>query len=680
MKKRILAVFLCLLMVLTLPSASVFAGTQTPEGVWTDYVATGFAGGTGTEDDPYKIATAEQLAKLSNDVSGGTSYQGTFFVLTENIDLSAHRWTPIGIYKWTTDGTTINNSFQGFLDGNDKTISGMFVDETTDHYCGGLFGTINIQKNGSLVGAKDLTITGATVYVDETGLNQCFGAVLAGNVMGRDTQFVVFENITVSGSVHVTRTNGYNNIGGMLGYASWVKATNCHADGVSISGASNCGGFVGNDSGSIYENCTASGTIDGAWTLGGFVGYSVSATWQDPAGASTYTKCAADVDVSGNDWRVGGFVGYAEYGQFNNCVAYGDVTSSVTDWNPKVGGFMGEDNRNVITTACHAVGVVTGASSDYQAGGFIGTYSGSTLKDCFFDNEKNLDLNAAGEGTIGSGVTGEGSAVILANICEDYYGGHQYSLEWTVDVDATCIAEGSKSHHCERCNAKTDITPIEKQAHNYQNGVCTVCGAADPDYVPPAPVYIYYDITASAGEGGTITPEGTGKVLRGTDKTFTITPDTDYVISDVLVDGKSVGAVTSYTFETVREDHSIQAIFELSEEAQEAIRNEKLKEGVRNTTIRLRSTLGNGFIRLDWEKSAGYKVDYYEVYKSTKRYSGFGTEPYFETKQGGLTGWYKNTKELKKGVRYYYKVRGVREIAGETVYTKWSTKAWRLVK
>ena len=192
--------------------------------------------------------------------------------------------------------------------------------------------------------------------------------------------------------------------------------------------------------------------------------------------------------------------------------------------------------------------------------------------------------------------------------------------------------------------------------------------------------YIYYTITASAGEGGTITPDGTGRVLRGTDKTFTITPDSDYVVSDVLVDGKSVGAVTSYTFETVREDHSIQVLFELSEEAKEAIRNEKLKEGVESTTIRLRSTLGNGFIRLDWEKSAGYKVDYYGVYKSTKRYSGFGTEPYFETKQGGLTGWYKNTKELKKGVRYYYKVRGVREIAGETVYTKWSTKAWRLVK
>lgn len=462
---QIFAVLLSLVLSVALLPATVFAAS--PEGVWTEYAASGFAGGTGSEADPYQIATAEQLAKLSNDVSGGTSYQGTFFVLTENIDLGAHRWVPIGLYKWTSNGTTINNSFQGFLDGNDKTISGMFVDERIDHYCGGLFGKINIQKNGSPVGAKDLTITGATVYVDETGLSECSGAILAGNVMGSDTQSVVFENITVSGSVYVTRTNGYNNIGGMLGYASWVKATNCHADGVSISGASNCGGFVGNDSGSIYENCTASGTIDGAWVVGGFVGYSASATWQDSAGASTYTKCSADVDVSGNDWRVGGFVGFAEYGQFNNCVAYGDVTSIVTGWEPKVGGFVGEDSSNVNITACHAAGVVTGVSSDYQAGGFIGAYSGGIFTGCSFDSEKNPDLNVAGEGTIASdAVTGEESAVVLSSICEDYFGSHQYSSEWTVDTEATCITDGSKYQPCERCGAKGNITAIPATGHS----------------------------------------------------------------------------------------------------------------------------------------------------------------------------------------------------------------------
>ena len=98
--------------------------------------------------------------------------------------------------------------------------------------------------------------------------------------------------------------------------------------------------------------------------------------------------------------------------------------------------------------------------------------------------------------------------------------------------------------------------------------------------------------------------------------------------------------------------------------------------GVQNTTIKASSELGNGYIKVNWEKSPGYKVDYYEVYRSTT--SGvYGEEPYFTTKDGDAD-YYKNTKELKKGVRYYYKVRGVREIDGITYYSKWSGQAYRL--
>lgn len=53
---------------------------------------------------------------------------------------------------------------------------------------------------------------------------------------------------------------------------------------------------------------------------------------------------------------------------------------------------------------------------------------------------------------------------------------HEYSTEWTIDVPATCTSEGSKSHHCKSCGAKTDVTKVDKVAHNYSNGVCTVCG------------------------------------------------------------------------------------------------------------------------------------------------------------------------------------------------------------
>ena len=454
---------------------------ETPVGSWADNAASAFAGGTGTEDDPYQIATAEQLAKLSKDVSEGTSYQGNYFILTENIDLSTYRWVPIGIYKWMSNGTSIEKSFRGYLDGSNKTISGMVVDERGDQNSAGFFGSIRNGQEGNIVGAKDLTISGATVYLSEDGLMECSGGILGGDIIGNENSMVVFENIRVSGFVEVNSTNGFNKIGGMLGYASWVKAINCHAENVSISGASNSGGFVGNDNGSVFENCTASGTVSGKWVLGGFVGYTTGTVSNKAVGVSTYTYCSADVDVSGNDWRLGGFVGHAEYGEFNNCVAYGDVTSSVTGWNPKIGGFIGEsgDQENnpdgyANATNCHAAGTVTSASPDYEAGGFIGTYSGGTFTGCSFDIEKNPGLNAAGEGSLQEGgVTGEDSSTILANICEDYYGGHQYSTEWTVDTEATCTTSGSKSHHCERCGAKGNVTEIPALGHQWGEPVYT---------------------------------------------------------------------------------------------------------------------------------------------------------------------------------------------------------------
>ncbi|WP_195325581.1 S-layer homology domain-containing protein [Flavonifractor plautii] len=76
-----------------------------------------------------------------------------------------------------------------------------------------------------------------------------------------------------------------------------------------------------------------------------------------------------------------------------------------------------------------------------------------------------------------------------------------------------------------------------------------------------------YTIEASAGHGGGISPDGRVRVSRGSDKTFRITPDAGYEIADVLVDGESVGAVSRYTFETVRKNHTIEAEFRTVEKA-----------------------------------------------------------------------------------------------------------------
>ncbi len=76
-----------------------------------------------------------------------------------------------------------------------------------------------------------------------------------------------------------------------------------------------------------------------------------------------------------------------------------------------------------------------------------------------------------------------------------------------------------------------------------------------------SPSYSYFTITASAGVGGSISPSGRSSVREGLDKTYTITPESGYAISDVLVDGKSVGAVSSYTFDNVQKSHTIEAQF-----------------------------------------------------------------------------------------------------------------------
>ena len=71
----------------------------------------------------------------------------------------------------------------------------------------------------------------------------------------------------------------------------------------------------------------------------------------------------------------------------------------------------------------------------------------------------------------------------------------------------------------------------------------------------------YYTIKTTAGAGGSISPTGSVSVREGRDQTFTITPDKGYAVSNVKIDGKSIGAVKSYTFENVRRTHTIEVIF-----------------------------------------------------------------------------------------------------------------------
>ena len=106
----------------------------------------------------------------------------------------------------------------------------------------------------------------------------------------------------------------------------------------------------------------------------------------------------------------------------------------------------------------------------------------------------------------------------------------------------------------------------------------------------------------------------------------------------------------------------------------EAIKNIKIKL----TSKQVKTKSGKKGIKITWTAAAGDKtLDGVEVFRSKEKNKGYGTKAFFTSTKGGNKGSYINTKSLKKGTRYYYKVRGYVLVNGEKVYTDYSTKAWR---
>ena len=457
-------------MFITMNAVSAYADSGVQDTKWDDYAATEFAGGTGTKDDPYRIENGEQFAKLAKDVSAGNTHKGEYFRLEKDVNLSAHRWIPIGDY-----GGISYKSFEGFLDGNCKTISGMVVDQSKDKQSAGLFGYISNATAGNEVGVKDLTIANAALYVDEsiTAQDVSAGILVAGAMVNSGYKGTgVFGNISVSGTITVKATDGHNKIGGLIGDDNRCIVRNCATD-VTITGASNTGGMTGISCDTTFENCTAKGRISGLWGLGGFVGYASSSTWDDKTTESTFTNCIADVAVKASDWNVGGFVGLAEFGTFRNSASFGTVTSTVTEWESRAGGFIGcagdtgnYANSNVTFVNCHSASLVTG-NEKTTCGGFAGKLVAGTTDGCSFDNQKNTNLNGIGTNETDQQVEACTTQKNLSNICEDVYGGHHYADELTVDQEATCSEEGSESYHCIRCDAKGESVVIPKKEHSY---------------------------------------------------------------------------------------------------------------------------------------------------------------------------------------------------------------------
>ena len=160
-------------------------------------------------------------------------------------------------------------------------------------------------------------------------------------------------------------------------------------------------------------------------------------------------------------------------------------------------------------------------------------------------------------------------------------------------VCTTCggaYGETDPEHHADGCTPEWKTTETEheqsyslcgkvlvaREAHTFgewtvtqaptphENGekerTCAICAYKQKQTIP-ATGEVYHTITASAGVGGSISPAGEIAVREGANQTFTFTPDSRYAVADVTVDGVSVGAVQTYTFENVDRAHTIAVSF-----------------------------------------------------------------------------------------------------------------------
>lgn len=181
--------------------------------------------------------------------------------------------------------------------------------------------------------------------------------------------------------------------------------------------------------------------------------------------------------------------------------------------------------------------------------------------------------------------------------------------------------------------------------------------------------------TIIAGEGAE-----TSLSILGTNLTIKVTEG--YELTDVILNGVSKGKVTELT--GLRTGDKVEV---KTEKKQEKPSKEEIIAALDSSKLVARSkliTLENGkkAVRVTWYDQNGNEIDFdgIEVYRSVKRYKGYGLEPFYTTKGDKSEGYYVNTKDLKEGTTYYYKVRGYVTIDGQKYYTDYSDKAWRTIK
>ncbi|MCD8006003.1 MAG: hypothetical protein LUF29_03370, partial [Oscillospiraceae bacterium] len=373
MTKRILATILsvCMLISVLICSTAVATATAASADTWDGSVATAFAGGSGTETDPYQIATGAQLAYLASLINGSSNstYCSCYYILTADIDLNNVSWTPIGCKSG------INYYFKGTFDGDGHTISNLYMSSTSLY--GGLFGMV-IQAT-----IKNVTLSGCNIT----------GSTYSGGIVGYSLSYTIIESCTVSGSVSCVQTSSTSACiaGGIVGYGNYTSLIGCVNNAtvtVSSIGSLYAGGLAGSLSNGTISSCCNNGSVaisyDDAKSeyVGGLVGdLSSKSTVSD-----SYNTGSVTADLSGvvSDAYAGGLFGQVGTScTVTECYNAGVVTATATV-NVYAGGLAGVSNATGATISnCYNAGTVSGTSKSTYIGGIVGyNYSKNTIQYC----------------------------------------------------------------------------------------------------------------------------------------------------------------------------------------------------------------------------------------------------------------------------------------------------------
>lgn len=327
-----------------------------------------YSGGTGEPNNPYRIATPNDLNDIGNHIEDYNKH----FIMVSDINLAAFTGTQFNII-----GNDIN-PFTGVFDGNGHTISNFTWNSTGMNHIG-IFGCVsgadaeiknlclanpNVDAGtgdyvGSLVGRmNDSMIAGCKINGGNISGHDAIGGLIGKNDYGTISNCCATCDVSGIGE-WIGGLVGQNQLGGVI--------ANSYATG-NIFGGDTIGGLVGllEDDDSTITHCYATGSVDGGFTVGGLVGM----VEED----AVIMYCRATGTVHGDGDYVGGLVGDIQdmfAALISNCYAAGDVSGD-----DNIGGLVGRFGDEAEILNCYATGAVEG---DVDVGGLVGDNSGSII-------------------------------------------------------------------------------------------------------------------------------------------------------------------------------------------------------------------------------------------------------------------------------------------------------------